>query len=204
MTTVACPKCGHTQGTKQTTANNRLYTKASRTIERMHRFHSLCKLASFNAVGCIVWFNDFLDRVVATLLQNVDNATQSTLWSWTFGWVTPALPAASPIYEWYNFGATVVGIFGMAWVSRWFFWTTVKNDLEAGCSDVRSSLNNRAEQLTVIWAAEYILLGLVVRFFFASSLPFTIPWYPTFTAITLFGVAYGTLWYLEQSECKAS
>jgi uncharacterized RDD family membrane protein YckC len=178
-------------------AGNPLYRKAKRVNEGMHRFHKYSKIAAYLCVGVAIWVNDLADQWVGWLCTKVDTATQSTAYQWTMGWVTPAPPAVSPIYNTYNFVMSVLGVAGIAWVSRWFFWTTLMLLLEEEKRYEKGGVPALMMMIAGLWGAEYLIAGGVARFLFGSISPFAIPWWPSPLAWLMAIVAFGVVRYLE-------
>lgn len=181
------------------------YVRAQNVNEGMHRFHKYSKLTSFACIGFGLWANDLADNWVGFLCNQVDKATQSTLWSWTAGWVSPPPPAISPMYRTYNFIMTLVAIACTVWASRWYFHTMLMTKARASASSVPTpslddhltAIKTDTQRLFGWWQGEYIATGVVANLFFRGVCPFAIPWYPSFTSWILILLAIGTVVFLS-------
>ncbi len=179
---------------------NPLYLHAKRVNEGMHRFHKFGKALAYACVGFVIWTNDVADRWVGWLCTKVDTATQSTTYQWTMGWVTPPPPAISPAYNNYNLIVTVVGILGIAWASRWFFWTVLMLVLEEEKKYQKGTLPTLMMLISGVWAVEYAIAGGIANSMFASICPFSIPWWPSPLAFLMAFASVAVVWYLESTR----
>lgn len=181
-----------------------LYLHAKRVNEGMHRFHKYGKVASYLCVGFAIWANDLAGSWVGWLCSKVDSVAQNAAYasSWLpWKWGTPPSTEliVSPLYDRYNLIMNVIGIAGMAWISRWFFWTMLMQILEDDKRYQRGTLPVLLVIIAIGWSIEYVIAGWITNWLFSFGCPFPIPWWPGGFAFLMAGVAFAMIRYLEST-----
>jgi len=184
-----------------------LYLKAKRVNDGMHRFHTYGKVFAYFSVGFALWINDVAERWVAWQCAVVDDWTQGVLGrGWTAlttlgGSTDPAVNPISPYYRYYNSITSVVTLIGIAWVSRWFFWSFLMRIIEKDGRYQAGTIPRLFGFVACAWAVEYACAGTLARTvntLLGDSCPFDIPWIPGTFALLLACVGGVTIVWLDQ------
>ena len=176
-------------------------TKAGRELERIRHVQNLVKLTGFYLLGFAIWSNDLVGDLLMNLFNKTDKATQSSFFKWTVGFFYDDNLAISPIYEWYNVIATVVGVIGIYFVSKWFFWSSLKKNLDQG-KYKKGMLTKSAWGFVFIWGMTYFLSGWFFQACLPSHLKAMAPVFPSISWFGFAGTALATIYYYENKECR--